>query len=611
MAWYRSGTVNVTNGSVNVVGVGTSFVANVSIGEGFLGPDGRVYEVADVPSNTALTLAAGYQGATANAQGYAILPTQSALADLAAEAAELVASFAAVRDGPGAGLFPDGTAGAPAIRFAADQDTGFYRIAANQFGAALGGVLVAGFLGTSSEIFRLRTTAGRGTGNGFLSFYDPTGRKSYIGHGGADDALFMMNEMSDKIIFGTGAAERMRISADGKVGIGTTTPALALDVAGDIRGDRYTFRQSTATPAGDAGIHRPADNSLAFITANTERARFDANGKLDLGGLLGAGAPIERLNVNGSLVIGGLIGSTTGLTALSLHYNGAGKICTMGSLRGSSALALGYGVKPSEAASDGWVSSIASALGRASFEMTNSAVKFGFAGLQTVAIGDAVAMATSLEVSPGGTRPGADNTYELGAASLRWTQLFAATSTIGTSDEREKTWRGELTDDEYAAGLRVIDELGFFQWNDAVAEKGDDARYHFGARAQRVWGIFADAGLVDPIGKNGKPGRTPYSFLCYDAWEAEHEPVYEERTRTRQVPTAELYKSGKNKGKPKTVTVDEPYVHDTGKTRKVRDAGDRFGLRQSDLALFLVAVQSRRQAEIEKRLAALEKPAKR
>src|SRR5688500_63985 len=107
MAWYRTGTVNVTNGSVNVVGVGTAFVANVSIGEGFLGPDGRVYEVANVVSNTALTLSAVYQGATANAQTYAILPTQSALADLAAEAAELVASFAAVRDGVGEGMFGD------------------------------------------------------------------------------------------------------------------------------------------------------------------------------------------------------------------------------------------------------------------------------------------------------------------------------------------------------------------------------------------------------------------------------------------------------------------------------------------------------------------------
>ena len=63
-------------------------------------------------------------------------------------------------------------------------------------------------------------------------------------------------------------------------------------------------------------------------------------------------------------------------------------------------------------------------------------------------------------------------------------------------------------------------ELGFFQWHDAIAAKGvGAARRHFGVRAQAVWAIMADEGLVDPIDGDGRPGHTPYAFLCFDRWE--------------------------------------------------------------------------------------------
>lgn len=45
---------------------------------------------------------------------------------------------------------------------------------------------------------------------------------------------FLYNFSNQPIMFGTNSVERMRITADGKVGIGTTTPASALDVDGDI-----------------------------------------------------------------------------------------------------------------------------------------------------------------------------------------------------------------------------------------------------------------------------------------------------------------------------------------------------------------------------------------
>jgi len=76
MGWYKSGSVNVTNGNATVYGNGTLWV-DVSIlysGDVWVGPDGRLYEIASIQSNTQLTLALAYLGATANTQSYAIMP---------------------------------------------------------------------------------------------------------------------------------------------------------------------------------------------------------------------------------------------------------------------------------------------------------------------------------------------------------------------------------------------------------------------------------------------------------------------------------------------------------------------------------------------------------
>lgn len=166
----------------------------------------------------------------------------------------------------------------------------------------------------------------------------------------------------------------------------------------------------------------------------------------------------------------------------------------------------------------------------------------------------------------GGTtvRPGADNSGAVGSGSFRWSVLYAATGTINTSDQREKEWRGGLNEAELRAAKRIAGELGFYRWLDAIAEKGDAARLHFGARAQQVWSIMADEGLVDPI-VDGIPGNTPYAFLCFDQWD------YAE---------AVLDESGNVIAPP-------------------REAGDRFGVRVDQLALFLIAGQEQRLAALE------------
>jgi hypothetical protein len=76
MAWYTTGTVTVTASSNTVMGNGTNFIANARVGDAFRGPDGRWYEVTNIPSATAISISPVYQGSTASAQAYSIAPMQ-------------------------------------------------------------------------------------------------------------------------------------------------------------------------------------------------------------------------------------------------------------------------------------------------------------------------------------------------------------------------------------------------------------------------------------------------------------------------------------------------------------------------------------------------------
>ena len=54
MSWYRTGTAAFTNGNTTVSGTGTAWIANASIGEGLIAPDGRIYEITAIASDTSL-----------------------------------------------------------------------------------------------------------------------------------------------------------------------------------------------------------------------------------------------------------------------------------------------------------------------------------------------------------------------------------------------------------------------------------------------------------------------------------------------------------------------------------------------------------------------------
>lgn len=140
MNWYKTGTISVANGNSAITGSGTAWVANAAAGEAVYCPDGRFYEIQSVNSDTSITIAGNYSGATLSGQSYTILPSQSFIRDLAAQAAELINSYASIANAAGAGKFGDGTLGAPGISFVNDTNTGIRRTADGTFRLVANGV---------------------------------------------------------------------------------------------------------------------------------------------------------------------------------------------------------------------------------------------------------------------------------------------------------------------------------------------------------------------------------------------------------------------------------------------------------------------------------------
>ncbi|MDD5247810.1 MAG: hypothetical protein PHY45_02425 [Rhodocyclaceae bacterium] len=114
--WYRTGTVTVVNGSPNVVGVGTLWNTQASVGDLFVGPDLAFYEVSAITDDTHLAVRElggtdAYAGANASAQDYAIVRnfTSTLPAQLASQLAALMTSYHVTLDEMTAWLSGTGT----------------------------------------------------------------------------------------------------------------------------------------------------------------------------------------------------------------------------------------------------------------------------------------------------------------------------------------------------------------------------------------------------------------------------------------------------------------------------------------------------------------------
>ena len=291
-----------------------------------------------------------------------------------------------------------------------------------------------------------------------------------------------------------GNTERMRITSDGSVGIGTTSPSRKLYISGGSgsRADVQLSYDALGTSAGDGvqlGIQASGgyiwnfeNSSLYFATNNAERLRIDSSGNFLVG------KTSDDFAVEGTAIRGSTSGSKVTITR-----------------DGNNALAL------NRLTSDGaiinfhkdgtTVGSIGSASGNRIYIGTGNST-LGFSPVV-----DAVYPFSG------------DDAVDLGTSSARFDDIYATNGTIQTSDRNEKQDIAELTDAEQKVAVAAKGLLRKFRWKAKVAEKGDKARTHFGIIAQDLQAAFAAEGL----------DAGDYAMFISSTWTDEE--TGEERTR--------------------------------------------------------------------------------
>jgi hypothetical protein len=181
--------------------------------------------------------------------------------------------------------------------------------------------------------------------------------------------------------------------------------------------------------------------------------------------------------------------------------------------------------------------------------------------------------------------PGANSANSLGYPSSKWSQLYAASGTINTSDARKKT------------NIAAIDERAFRAWgkvpfrqflfNSSVEKKGsDNARVHTGIIAQDIKAAFEEEGL-DP---------TRYALFCYDSWDAQEEEV----KSTIKVLQQAIYDEDGYEIQPEVFEEIKEVVS------PAREAGSLYGIRYEEALCLEAAYQRQMAAKLEARIAALE-----
>lgn len=130
----------------------------------------------------------------------------------------------------------------------------------------------------------------------------------------------------------------------------------------------------------------------------------------------------------------------------------------------------------------------------------------------------------------GSIEPTTTNSYALGSSSNLWSTVYSASGVVTTSDERLKAEIGIIND-------ALLDAWSDVQWSqyrfmEAMASKGDDARWHLGLIAQQVRDAI-DARL-------GDGAAVRFGLLCHDSWDEQAEitqPIIETRkvSKTRTV----------------------------------------------------------------------------
>jgi hypothetical protein len=210
---------------------------------------------------------------------------------------------------------------------------GMFQIGATNFAkASTGGFAVSSTVGTGQGAansgtiaYFNETNSGNGTGLWIGAYTDQT--TAVIGSTTATGNIAFQT-------YNSGWGERMRLTYDGKVGIGTTSPSFVSGYTGlqaDGGGNGSVIKLTNSTTGStstdgfdlilqqggsDAYVWQRESASLLFGTAATERARIDSSGRLLVGTSSSAGPALLQVAGN---TIPGVIG---GFGILDIRHNG-------------------------------------------------------------------------------------------------------------------------------------------------------------------------------------------------------------------------------------------------------------------------------------------------
>ena len=301
----------------------------------------------------------------------------------------------------------------------------------------------------------------------------------------------LYDQASDYMRFDTNYAERMRIDSSGRVGIGTSSPQQKLDIT-SAGTQRIQIKNTNLTSSGfyvaedstGAQLNELGAYPIRFVINGGERARLDASGNL-LVGKTASGGNTAGFEVRPSGYT--LIAADDNLPLFLNRKTSDGNILNF--------------------AKDG------SAVGSINAYLSGLAVGTNDTGLFFQSAYDRI---LPFNVS---TNAGNDDLIDLGASTNRFDDIYATNGTIQTSDRNEKQDIEALSDAEQRVAITAKGLLRKFRWKSSVADKGDEARIHFGIIAQDLQAAFEAEGL--------DAGR--YAMFISTTWTDEE--TGEERTR--------------------------------------------------------------------------------